>query len=253
MLRQYFFIIKQLNFKESKRKTDGTNLGFVWNVLNPFIYMVILSTYYSNIVKHENISNFPIFVFTGITMFSFYSNGTKGAMRSLVTNKALLLKVNVKKDIFIYQKVLVSFRELIFSLLALIPILMFFNIKFSYRNFEIIPILFFTIMNVIGMGKILAVIFVYFADIDYLYSVFMTLMVFVSGTIFPITGMPTMLHRVLTYNPIFLSIYLMRNSLVYDLQSHWTAWGKLIIWSLLLTIAGKYVFDKSESSIVGKL
>ena len=251
-IKQYFFVIRQVSFKEQKRNIDDTNLGFIWNVVNPFLYMLILSVYYQNVIIHK-IDNFPIFVFTGITMLHFYTNATTGAMHSLVNNKGFITKTQLPIEIFIFQKVFEAFKEMCYSAIALIPIMMYFHIKITFRAVQLIPILLLTVIVVNGMGEILAIAYVYFADISYLYSVFMTMMFFVSGTFIPIDHMPAKLHTILTYNPIFLSIYLVRNSLIYNLPSHWTAWVKLTVWAVLLFILGRFLMIKNKNGIVGKM
>ena len=251
-IKQYFFVIRQVSFKEQKRNIDDTNLGFIWNVVNPFLYMLILSVYYQNVIIHK-IDNFPIFVFTGITMLHFYTNATTGAMHSLVNNKGFITKTQLPIEIFIFQKVFEAFKEMCYSAIALIPIMMYFHIKITFRAVQLIPILLLTVIVVNGMGEILAIAYVYFADISYLYSVFMTMMFFVSGTFIPIDHMPAKLHTILTYNPIFLSIYLVRNSLIYNLPSYWTAWGKLTVWAVLLFSLGRFLMIKNKNGIVGKM
>ncbi|WP_458457878.1 ABC transporter permease [Pseudobutyrivibrio sp.] len=251
-IKQYLFVINQISYKEHKKKTDETNLGVLWNILNPFLYMVILSTYYQNVIIHK-IENFPLFVFTGITIYNFYNNGTKGAMHSLVGNKSFLIKARIPSEIYLLQKVFSAFKEMMFSAVALIPIMLFFHIRISWRMVQLIPILLLTIATIIGIGEILAITYVYFADIDYLYSVFMTMMVFTSGVFIPIDHLPESLQVILTYNPIFLSIYLVRNALFYNLPSHWTAWIKLIIWTVSLVVLGHIFFVKNKNKLVGKL
>ncbi|MBQ6463539.1 MAG: ABC transporter permease [Pseudobutyrivibrio sp.] len=251
-IKQYFFVIRQVSFKEQKRNIDDTNLGFIWNVVNPFLYMLILSVYYQNVIIHK-IDNFPIFVFTGITMIHFYTNATTGAMHSLVNNKGFITKTQLPIEIFIFQKVFEAFKEMCYSAIALIPIMMYFHIKITFRAVQLIPILLLTVIVVNGMGEILAIAYVYFADISYLYSVFMTMMFFVSGTFMPIDYMPAKLHTILTYNPIFLSIYLVRNSLIYNLPSHWSAWVKLTVWAVLLFGLGRFLMIKNKNGIVGKM
>ncbi len=252
-LRQYLFVIRQISYKENKRKIDETNLGIVWNVLNPLLYMLILSTYYQNVVRHDNVANFPVFVFTGITMMNYFSNATKSAMRSLVSNKSLLIKTHLPTEIFLLQKVVMAFREMMYSAIALIPIMIYFKIPLSWRVVQIVPVLLLISITIFGIGELLAIAYVYFADIDYLYSVFMTMMLFVSGVFIPISHMPGKLQGILTYNPIFLAIYLTRNCLVYNLPSHWTAWVKLLMWAVLAGTLGHYVFVKNKNKIIGKI
>ncbi|QFJ53762.1 ABC transporter permease [Pseudobutyrivibrio xylanivorans] len=251
-VRQNFFIIRQISYKDSVKKTAETNLGFFWNIFNPFIYMIVLSLYYQNIITHD-IDKFPAFVFVGIIIYNFYNSASKGAMRCLVSNKNLIVRAKVSPDIFICEKIFSAWKEVLYSFIAYIPIIIYFHVKLSWRVVILIPIFLLMIMTICGMGKILAVAYVFFADVDYLYSIFIMLLFYVSGVFLPLDHMPIQFQQVLSYNPIFLSIYLTRDALLYSQASHWTAWLKLLIWAFGLMLFGSWLFEKNRNRIIGKL
>ncbi len=252
-IKQYIFILQQLGTKEHKRKTSETNLGLIWNVLDPLLYMVILSTYYSNVITHDNVENFPIFVFTGIIVLKYYTHGTTYAMRCLVSNKQLLQKTHVTSAVFVYHSVLLAFKEFCYSSMALVPILIFYHIPVSKRILQVIPLLVLTTMVIIGVGRILAIGYAFFADVGYLYSIFTTLLFFISSVLVPLSHMPVKFQSILTYNPVFLSIYVFRNSMVYNLPSHWTSWVKLGFWAVVFQLFGYYLFEKKIDDVCAKL
>ena len=130
-LNNYCFVINQISLKEHKRRVSETNLGFLWNILSPLLFMVLMSNYYCNIVKHD-IVNYPVFVFTGINMVGFYRNATVGAMRSLVENKKLIVRTKWKLEIFIYQKVFSAFKDLLYASIAILPLFYYYPSTYSY-------------------------------------------------------------------------------------------------------------------------
>lgn len=251
-LKQYAFVIKQLSLKEHKRKTDETNLGVVWNVLNPLLYMVVLSTYYQNVIMHD-VENFPVYVFSGIIVYSFYNAGIRGAMYSMVANKDFLIKGTIPCEIYLLNRVLIAFKELVFSSVALIPILWFFHISVTWTVLQIVPVLCATTIMIIGIGEILAIVYAYFADIDYLYSIVMTMMFFVSGTFLPIERMPRRLAIILEINPIYLSINLFRNALLFNIQSSGIEWLKLGMWVVGFRILGYIIFANNKNKLIEKI
>lgn len=251
-VKQTYFVLQQIGHQEQRRRNAETSLGFIWNILNPLLYMIILSTYYMNVIIHD-IDRFPVFVFTGITIFNYYNTATKGALKSLVNNKNLLLKTKQPIDIFINSKILEGFREFLFSSIAVIPIFLYFKVHISWRAILVVPILFLTTVIISSMGKILAICYVYFADIDYLYSVLMTMLIFVSGTFLPLGSYPEQIKVLLTYNPIFLSIFLYRNSLMYGIPSYWGVWVKFIIWAVGLFVFSNWLFEKKRDDCVNRL
>ncbi|WP_028242747.1 ABC transporter permease [Pseudobutyrivibrio ruminis] len=251
-IKQTLFVLQQIGYQEQKKRNAETSLGFLWNILNPLLYMIILSTYYMNVIIHD-IDRFPVFVFTGITIYNYYNTATKGALKSLVNNKNLLIKTKQPVDIFIKSKIYEGFREFLFSSIAIIPIFIAFKVRLTWRALLVIPILLITTLIISSIGKILAIWYVYFADIDYLYSVLMTMLIFVSGTFLPLGRYPASIKTALTYNPIFLSIYLYRNSLLYGIPSYWTAWVKFIVWAILLFIYSNWLFEKKRDDCINRL
>ena len=251
-IKQYKFVMQQIGYKEQRKKSSETNLGFVWNLLNPLLYMVILSTYYTNIITHD-IDRFPVFVFTGITIFNYYNSSTKSAMKSLVSNKNLLIKTKLPIEVFVVNSIYSGFREFVFSSIALVPICIYYKVHITWRIIFVIPILLITSSIITSMGKILAICYTFFGDIEYLYSVLMSMLVFVSGTFLPLGNYPENIRNLLTYNPIFLSIILYRNSLMYGIPSHWTAWAKFLIWFLVLLIFSRLIFDKKKDKCINML
>ncbi|WP_044938021.1 ABC transporter permease [Pseudobutyrivibrio sp. LB2011] len=251
-VEQYLFVVNQISSKDSKHRFSEMKIGRFWKILDPLIYMIVLSTYYSKIIVHD-IDNFPVFVFIGIIVMNYYRNSTTGAMGTLVKNKQLLVKTKIPISIFIYEKIFSAFKELLFSSCALGLVMLFFKIKITARFFTVIPILILTTVIIIGVSKTLSVLSVFFGDIDYLYSLFMTMIFFVSGIFVPVDHMPEKYWPILTSNPIFLSIYMTRNSLMYNLPSHYSAWIKLIIWAIVTAIIGNIVYIKNKNIVISKL
>ncbi|MCR4694288.1 MAG: ABC transporter permease [Pseudobutyrivibrio sp.] len=249
VIEQYIFAIRQINYKEYKNQTNEMNLGWLWDYLNPLIYMIIMSTYYQNIIV-KKIENFPVFVFIGITIFNYYQSATNGAMRSIVSNKQLLIKSQMPVEIYIYQKIIMAARTMFFSFVMLIPIIMFFKIRLTWRVVQIIPIFLLTTIIIIGISKILAVLYVYFEDIGYLYSVFMTLMVFVSCVFVPLEKVPDNIRTLFQYNPIYISISMVRDCLMYGTVSHISYWVKITSWAVLLLLVGNKFFKVNKNKFV---
>ncbi len=251
-IRQHAFVISQISYKNSKKATDDTNLGFVWNVLSPLIYMIILSTYYQNVMPHD-IERFPVFIFIGITIFKYYRAASQGAMKALVLNKTLLTKSKLPVEVFVYEKILTSLKELGFSLIALIPIIYYFDLEINYRYLLLVPILMLSTLLITGLSKILAILYVFFADVDYLYTVFMTLLMFLSSVFVPLDHLPENLQNILYINPIYISISLARDALMYNKSSSTKMWLILFCWTIGFLVIGNVFFDKNRDKCINRL
>ena len=154
---------------------------------------------------------------------------------------------------FVIQMVAHAMMETVFSAVALIPILLFFKVNISIKMMQIFPVIVLTVIQVVGFSKVLAVAYVFFADIDYLYAVFMTLMMFISGVFIPLNHVPSKIQGILSVNPVYLSIDATRKCIMYDSYISLVEWSFIIGWTLFFSIVGTFIFLKFKERIINKL
>lgn len=250
--KQYLFVIRQLNRKENSHKNSETKLGKLWNIINPLVFMIVMSEVYGSLLK-KSMPNFQIYYFIGYIVFTFIKDGTTMAMHSIVSNKNLLIRTKNPMNIFVIERVYTAMINMMYSCIAFIPLIFVFHLQVGVTYIVLIPSIIITFFFILGAGKILAVLYVYFQDIDYLYSIFMTLMMFGSAIFFPAERLSGVLQRVIAWNPIYIAITIARQSIMDGVFSPITLWIKLLAWAVLLYGFGSYVFEKNRNHIMQKL
>ena len=78
----------------------------------------------------------------------------------------------------------------------------------------IYPIIMLAILNV-GVGMILSALFVFFRDIEYLYSIFLTLLRYLSVIFYTLNRFTEQEQRVFMLNPIYVIIKYIRQVVIY--------------------------------------
>ena len=119
---QYKDLLFQLVQRDVKLKYRRSFLGYVWSVLNPLLIMLVMTVVFSTMFQRK-ITNYPVYLITGRTLFEFYSTSTKAAMRSILGNGTLLKKTYVPKYIFPLAKVTSSLVDCFFSLGAMLIVI----------------------------------------------------------------------------------------------------------------------------------
>ena len=125
---QYKDLLFQLVQRDVKLKYRRSFLGYVWSVLNPLLIMLVMTVVFSTMFQRK-ITNYPVYLITGRTLFEFYSTSTKAAMRSILGNGTLLKKTYVPKYIFPLAKVTSSLVDCFFSLGAMLIVIVFTHAK----------------------------------------------------------------------------------------------------------------------------
>ena len=203
-------LVKQLVSRDIKLKYRRSVLGYLWSVLNPLLTMIVMTIVFSNFFKFS-INNFPVYLLSGQVVFSVFSLSTSSCCFTIIENSALLKKTYVPKYIFVFSKVTSCFIDYLFSLAALILVMLFTKSNFSiYTLLFIVPSFEIYIFS-LGVGLFLSQATVFFRDVNYLYSVFITAMNYLTPIFYPVEILPDSVRNfVERFNPLFLYVDLFR-------------------------------------------
>ena len=246
---QYVFVIRELTSREIKRKYARSSLGIIWSVLNPLLMMVVMSLIFSTMFK-RSIENFPIYYLTGQTIWGLFSGATNTAMTALVDNKSLLIKAKLPKHTFILSRIYTALVNFGYTCIAYVLMLLIFRIKITL-TILLFPIgVLFALIFSIGVGYLLATEYVFFADIKYLYGIFLTLLMYLSAIFYPIDSLPEVMQKVINWNPVYLVILFARECVMYGRVPEAWVWIRLSIWSFGSVLIGMIVFRIKENKIM---
>lgn len=94
-------LLQLLVNRELKARYKDSSLGFVWSLFKPLsqllIYYVVIGHFLS---ASKGIPGFAIFVFSGLTIWTFFLEIVTGGTGSVVANSGLLKKVYLPREIF---------------------------------------------------------------------------------------------------------------------------------------------------------
>ena len=222
-LFNYRELLNQLVIKDIKLKYRRSYLGYIWSILNPLLMMFVLVIVFSNLFKFD-IPNFAVYLLTGQVIFGFIAEATSMAVNSITSNASLLKKTYVPKYIFTIAKVTSSLVNLLFSLVALVLVMIFTQVE-PTLNILWFPIVILQVYIFgLGISLILAAMAVFFRDIQYLWGVFISIWMYLTPIIYPISIIPKeYLWAYQNFNPMysyvqqFRSVVLEGSSLPIDL------------------------------------
>lgn len=249
---QYMFVIRQLAKRDIKRGNTSAILGQLWNIINPFIYMITMVIIFSAVFKN-NIPNFPVYILTGTIIYTLFDSGTVGAMGSLVSGKSFILKTRIPKNIFVIEKVYVAFINMLYSLIGYVILLIVTGVT-PNPFMLLVPLdIAICLVMIMGLGKILAIINVYFADIEYFYKILMLLFMYGSAIFYSTSGLAPAAQVVMSFNPIYIAITIARICVMDGYAPGPMLWVKLICYAVFFYLIGSLVFKKGTQDIVAKL
>lgn len=252
MNKQYFFVISQLVSRELKRKYSRSRLGILWSVLNPLLSMAVLSMIFSTIFQ-RSIENYPVYYLTGYLLWNLFTSSTNSAMTVLADNQTLLLQVKFPKLIFPLSRICTAFVNFLFSFAAYVVILAVFRIPPDVHMFLLLFITVLILAFSSGLSFILSIGYVFFGDIRHLYSVLLTLWMYLSALFYPVEVLPDPVQTVIRANPIYSYIAGARACMLYGESPTAGQWIRMIVWAAAVYTAGRLVFRYGQDRVIQKL
>jgi len=250
--KQYLFVIHELTSREIKRKYARSRLGILWSVLNPLLMMIVMTMVFSYMFK-RSIENFPLYYLTGSLLWTLFNEGTNHSMSALVDNKTLLLKAKLPRQTFVLSRMYTALVNLGFSCVPYVLMLVVFRIKPSWTMLlfplDVLLVMIFSM----GIGYLLSILYVFFADIRYLYGVFLRILLYLTAVFYPVSSLPETLQKVVGFNPVYMSIYIARECMVYGRAPHYTAWLKLFLAAVISFAAGWTVFNRKQNDVMQRI
>lgn len=211
---KYRGLISQLVERDLKVKYRRSVLGYLWSLLNPLFMMLVITTVFSTIFRFQ-IPHFPVYLLTGSILFNFFSEASSSAMGSIVSGGALIKKVYIPKYIFPLSRSFSSFVQLLFSLAAILIVLVIERVTVTWAILLFPLPLLYTLIFSIGAGLFLSVCMVFFRDTVHLYGVVLTAWSYLTPIFYPEEILPQALRTLLKLNPLHHFIAMFRQVVLY--------------------------------------
>lgn len=247
----YRYFLKENVMKGVKLKYRNSYLGIVWSFIDPLLTTMVLTFVFGTLFGREMDYSFPAYILTGRLLYTFYSGATTACVRSIRTNAGMIKKVYVPKYMYPLSSILSNYITFLISLLVLVGAIIVLRITPSfYMLLSFIPLLLLLLLA-FGTGMILAAVGVFFRDLEYLWKVFLMLIMYTCAIFYDISRFEALGKAwVLHLNPLFCIIKNFRNCIIYakplELSTCLYAFG----FSVVLTTIGLIAFNRNQDKFI---
>jgi len=214
-MKKHQFLFEELVKRDFKQKYKRTVLGMGWSILSPLLTLFVLNIIFSYFFG-QRIPHYPIYLFCGNLLFSYFNEATNGGMNALIANAGIFSKVNVPKYLFVFSKNISSLVNFLLTLVIFFVFVAANGIPFTPRFLCLIYPIGCLILFNLGMGLILSALFVFFRDLGYLYSILTMLLMYGSAIFYDVSTMPQKIQGLFLLNPIYVYIKYFRIIVLHD-------------------------------------
>lgn len=252
-LWHYRRLLGQLVVRESRQRYRGSMLGLLWAVLNPLLFLLVLTFIFTTVFKArygmetgENRLQFAMFLLSGFVVYNFFSEVVTRApgivlsnanyvkkvvfpleLLSAVITGAALLNLGIGGGILLLGS-FVAYGQLPITVL-LIPVLL-------------VPLVF----MVLGIAWFLASIGVFIRDVAQIVAPLVQMMLFLSPVLYPVSVLSPTMQQVMHFNPLAFFIEGLRDLVIAGQLPDLRLWLLYLGLSWLVAWLGGYWFQRTR-------
>ncbi|MCR4717876.1 MAG: ABC transporter permease [Lachnospiraceae bacterium] len=237
--------------KGVKLKYRRSYLGILWTLIEPLLTTIVLTVIFGMLLGRGG-ESYPVYVMSGRLLYSFFSNATTGAMRSLRQNSGMMKKVYVPKYMYPLASVIFNYVIFLISMLVLLGLMLFEGVFPTLKIFACILPLIILLVMASGIGLILATMSVFFRDVEYLWSVALMMIMYASAIFYytdSIIGKDSSKAIIFNLNPLYACIKVFRDG-IFGGTIQWGLVAYSGIFAVVCFLIGLFMFYKKQDEFI---
>ena len=240
-----FFLV----WRDVKVRYKQTLLGAAWAVIQPFFGMVVFTVFFGHLAHMPSDGvPYPIFSFTALVPWTFFSSGLTQASSVLVGGSNLVTKVYFPRLAMPIASVTAGLLDLAISMAMLLAMMGYYHVTPTVDIVFVPVFIALAFLAALGIGTWLAALNVRFRDVRYVVPFLIQIWLFVTPVVYPSSLLAEKWRVLYGLNPMAGVIEGMRWALLGAPAPQFTMVVVSAAMSLVLALSGFYYFRRMESS-----
>lgn len=237
-----------LMWRDIKVRYKQTFLGAAWAIIQPLVTMVIFTYFFGRLARVPTDGvPYPIFFYTGLLLWTFFSNGVTNGANSLIGNSNLITKVYFPRLIIPAAAVGAGLLDFAIASALLIGMLIYYGFAPTWGYLMVLPLVLLTTSCALGIGIWFSALNVKYRDVRYALPFLIQIWMFLSPIIYPSSLVPEEWRWVLSLNPLTGIVESFRASL-FGRELPWIALAYSAMFTLVILAYASYTFQRMERS-----
>ena len=248
-LWQYRELLSFLIWRDIKVRYKQTALGAAWAIIQPLFSMLIFSVFFGRLAKmpSDNVP-YPVFSFTALVVWAFFSNALTHSSSSLVGSANLIKKVYFPRLAIPVSAVLSGLVDFGLAFSVLLGMMFYYRIVPTWASVWLPFFLMLALVTALGVGLWLSAVNVQYRDVHHTLPFITQFWMFATPIVYPSSLLSQPWRTIYAINPMVGVVEGFR----WALLGTNTAPGPIIIVSVIAAVAllvgGAFYFRRMEKT-----
>jgi ABC-type polysaccharide/polyol phosphate export permease len=243
-------LLRSLIIRDLKVKYQRSLLGLVWTLLNPLLTVAILVTVFSYVLRIQ-VDRYWAFLISGLFAWNFLQQCLYHAVALLRDNAHLNRSVYFPREILLLGAAMSKMVEFLIELAIVTLVLLVFHHHTIPSSFVVCPIIIAILfVMVVGLMFPLAVLAVFFYDVQQALPIVVLSLFYLSPVFYPVEMVPESFRPFMYLNPITGILSLFHTVFYSGLWPSWTLLGTVAATAMALFALGYWIFRRYQGICV---
>ena len=245
-------LLQTLVARDMKLRYKRSVMGFAWSLLNPLAQLLVFGFVFTRVLP-LHIQNYPVFLFSGLLPWSWFSGALFEATDAIVGNRELIRRPGFPIAVL---PVITLLSHLVHFVLA-VPVLLLFilaaKITLTWTILALPLIIIIQFVFMLSLAYLLSTIHVTFRDTQYLLNILLLLGFYLTPVFYDSTAVPPKSQLIYSLNPMYHLINAYRSILLHGMWPDFVSISLVGAASLILLLIGYRYFHNTSSQFVEEL
>lgn len=235
-----------------KLRYNESFLGYIWVILKPLLMFTVLNFVFSSIFNFKNSSNpsYPLELLTALLIFQFFSEGVMNGATSLIARAQLVTKIYIPRWIIVLGSTINSLYVFGMNLIVLAIFFVIYNKIPSLEGVVVFFVYSFLLyLLIIAFSFFSAAIYVRFRDVSTVLEILLSILMYISPVVYPLSMMPENTKKIILMNPIAFIINFSKEALILNKFTDLSSFLYLVVCVIFILLISFLVFKKLEKKV----
>jgi lipopolysaccharide transport system permease protein len=191
---------------------------------------------------------YPVFSYSALTFWIFFSGSLTRAIPSLDANQALIKKIYFPREFFPLSSVFSAIFDLAIAFVIFLIIMVYYHTPFTLNMLYVVPLVVIQTIFTIGVCFFASALNVYYRDVKYALPLIVQLWMYATPIIYPMSSIPQRFWKLYLLNPMTGLIESYRNVLVKGSEPQLFYIAVAALGAIFLFVLGYIYFKRIEMS-----
>jgi len=201
-LAEYRELLLSLVRRDLLLRYKQTVMGFGWAILMPVTYMIVFSLIFTRVVKLETGVPYPVYVYAGLLPWNFFASSLRFSVGSLTANSTLITKVYFPRELLPFAAILVSLVDFAVGATVLAGLMAWYHVGLHWTIVLLPLVVFVQVIFTAAVSLLLSMGNLFYRDVKYLIEILITLWMFATSVVYPVSRVGGKLAPILALNPM---------------------------------------------------